>query len=315
MQQENQYIQSNDILTTYIADIAGTPLLKAEEERHLFQIVEVANAAQAKLNNGATKRQRRKLSQKVEAGNEARRDIVAANTRLVIKVATDHKKKTSAVPLVDLIQEGNIGLLKSIDKFDLQRGYRFSTYATWWIRQAVSRAIADQGRTIRLPVHRHDEIRKISAIIDAFVGQHGHKPTDEEIAMIIGKDLDRVKAIMDLCNRADTSSLDNFIYTNGDEAGDMYQFVVDEGTKTTEESAEHEMMKQRLDDIVNTLKPREANVIRMRFGLGIYRPHTLDEVGQKYELTRERIRQIEKEAMRKLRHPSKSRGLRDFAMA
>jgi RNA polymerase primary sigma factor len=226
----------------------------------------------------------------------------------------NHKKKTGSVPLIDLIQEGNIGLWKSIDKFDLQRGFRFSTYATWWIRQAVSRAIADQGRNIRLPVHRSDELTKVSAIIDRFIGQHGKPPTDQAIADIAGYTLDRVIGIMEIRNRADTSSLDKYIYASGDEDGSMYQFVVDEDAMTTEESAEHQEMKHRIDDIINTLKPREAKIIKMRYGLGGHRPHTLEEVGQKFTLTRERIRQIERDALKKLRHPRKSRRLRDFAM-
>jgi len=308
----NQIIRS-DILDIYMADSGGEPLLTREEEQRLFETIEAGNAAKVHLENGATADERIQLAKAIKDGEAAQEEMVLKNTRLVVNVATDHARKTGRVPLIDLIQEGNIGLIKSIDKFDYRRGFKFSTYATWWIRQCITRAIADQGRTIRLPVHRNDELNKVNYIIDNYITQHGYHPTNEDIADIAGFTVDRVVGIMDFRNRADTSSLDKYVYSESDDDGSMYQFVVDDDTLTTEESAELSEMRKNMEDIIDTLNPRSANVIRMRFGLCGHRAHTLDEVGKKYALTRERIRQIERDALKSLRHPSKSRRLREFA--
>jgi RNA polymerase primary sigma factor len=248
------------------------------------------------------------LEQLIEQGQQARKNLVKANTRLVVSVAKRYRGM--GMPFLDLIQAGNIGLLKAADKFDYRRGHKFSTYATWWIRQAVTRSLSDQGRTIRLPIHLSDRIRRVFKVAQRIEQEIGRRPTPEEIAKEIN-DLDTDKARWLLRVSRRSISLDKPL---GDEkdAGELGDFIVDESTPSPTQVAEKQLLRENLERILTDLTPREARVLRMRFGLNGDHAHTLKEVGEKIGVTRERVRQIEGKALRKLRHPRHSRLLRDY---
>jgi RNA polymerase primary sigma factor len=243
----------------------------------------------------------------IEQGQKARERLVEANTRLVVSVAK--KYRGMGIPFLDLIQAGNEGLLKAVDRFDHRRGHKFSTYATWWIRQAVTRFLSDQGRTIRLPVHLSDRIRRVFRVAQKIEQDIGRRPTPEEIADEI-KDLDSDKARWLLRVSRRSVSLDKPI---GDEkdSGELGDFIVDESTPSPAQVAEMRLLRENLERMLASLTPREARVLRMRFGLDGDRAHTLKEVGERIGVTRERVRQIVGKAIRKLRHPRHSRVLRD----
>jgi RNA polymerase primary sigma factor len=247
-----------------------------------------------------------KLQNAIDEGDAARRRLIRANTRLVISVAKRYVGQ--GVPFLDLVQEGNLGLMKAVDKFDYTRGYKFSTYATWWIRQAVSRAVSDQGRTIRLPVHIGDKLRLLHRASRELEQGQGRPASPEEIAGTLTVAPERVRRLLRLSRRP--LSLEQPV---GEEEETMLgSFIADEEAPPPPAMADNAILRERLEEILETLQPREARILRLRFGLQDGRNYTLEEVGQKFGLTRERIRQIEAHALNRLRHPSRSRQLRDF---
>jgi RNA polymerase primary sigma factor len=257
-------------------------------------------------NNGAEAQQRRELKMAIEDGRAAREHLITANTRLVVSIAKKYMGR--GVPFLDLIQEGNLGLMKAVGKFDYRRGYRFSTYATWWIRQTITRAIADQGRTIRVPVHMSDSIRRLYKTARKLEQDHGRKPTPEEIAAELNIEPRKVRWMLKVSWQP--LSLERPV--GEEEDSELGNFIEDESSPTPPQSAYQNILHEKVEEVLATLTPREARILRLRFGLHNGRSYTLEEVGQKFGLTRERIRQIEGKALRRLRHPRRSRQLREY---
>jgi RNA polymerase primary sigma factor len=249
---------------------------------------------------------RQELEAIVKEGEQAWEHLIKANTRLVVSVAKKYLGR--GVPFLDLIQEGNMGLMKAVMKFDYTRGFRFSTYATWWIRQAITRSIADQGRTIRIPVHMIDRIRELYKVSHQLEQDLGRKPFAREIAKEMNVNIRKVQWMM----RISWLPLSLETPVGDEEDSELGMFVEDEMTPTPMEMTFKSMLRDKIDEVLNTLSPREARILRMRFGLDNGRSYTLEEVGQKFGLTRERIRQIEGKALRQLRHPHKARQLKDY---
>ncbi len=300
-------IAADDTISLYLKEMARVPLLTPAEEIMLAKTLERGRKAQRKYEkNNNNEELTHRLLRYVRDGDRARDHLIKANTRLVVSIAK--KYMGQGVPFSDLIQEGNLGLMKAVEKFDYQRGYKFSTYATWWIRQAITRALADQGRTIRVPVHMSDRIRKLHQVSRQLEQVWGRKPTPEELADHM--DLEPAKVRWMLRVSRHPVSLERPV--GEEEDSELGNFIEDEEAPTPPDAAYHRLLQEKLEDVLSTLTPREARILRLRFGLQNGRSYTLEEVGKKFGLTRERIRQIEGQALRKLRHPRRSRQLRDY---
>ena len=301
-------ISSDDTISLYLKEMARVPLLTAEEEVSLSKALEQGLEAQKRLdrNHDLDEDARDELERLVVRGENARAHLIKANTRLVVSIAKRYLGQ--GVPFLDLIQEGNLGLIKAVEKFDYHRGHRFSTYATWWIRQSITRALADQGRVIRLPVHLSDRIRKVYQVAQQLEQDWGRQPTPEEIAEELNLPASKVQWMLKVSQRP--LSLEKPV--GEEEDSELGSFIPDDEAPTPPDTAYQHLLQERLNDVLTTLTPREARILRMRFGLQDGHSYTLEEVGRKFKLTRERIRQIEHEALDRLRHPSRSRQLRDY---
>jgi len=303
----SEEVSADDTTSLYLKEMARVPLLTPAEELKLAQRLEAGRRASTKLSQGRyDPGEEENLRELVRLGDLAREHLIRANTRLVVSVAK--KYVGQGVPFLDLIQEGNLGLMRAVDKFDYKRGYKLSTYATWWIRQAITRALADQGRTIRLPVHMGDRLRKIYRTARELEQEWGRPPTPEEIADAM--DLDPRKVRWMLRVSPHPLSLEKPVGEEEDE--ELGSFVEDEGTLEPAEATHQHLLHEGIEEVLSTLTPREARILRLRYGLQNGRSYTLEEVGRKFGLTRERIRQIESKALRRLRHPSRSRQLKDY---
>lgn len=300
-------ISSDDSIGLYLKEMARVPLLTTQEEIKLAKLLERGEAAQRRLSKDShAPEERRKLERAIDEGRVAREHLIKANTRLVVSIAKKYMGR--GVPFLDLIQEGNLGLMKAVEKFDYRRGYRFSTYATWWIRQTITRAIADQGRTIRVPVHMSDRIRRLYKTARHLEQERGRKPTPEEIAEELKLEPRKVRWMLRVSWRP--LSLEKPV--GEEEDNELGSFIEDDNTPTPTQSAYEHLLKEKMEEVLATLTPREARILRLRFGLVDGRSYTLEEVGQKFGLTRERIRQIEGKALRRLRHPRRSRQLKEY---
>lgn len=304
-----EHISADDTVGLYLKEMSRVPLLSVEEEIDLARRIERAEQARKELDNLKDRRKvakRKELERIIQDGILAREHLIKANTRLVVSIAKKYIGR--GVPFLDLIQEGNLGLMKAVSKFEVERGFRFSTYATWWIRQTITRAIADQGRTIRVPVHMTDRIRSMYKVSRQLEQQLGRPPTEEEIAQELQIEPKRVEWMQKVSWIP--ISLESPVGEEDDSEFGM--FVEDELTPPPSQTAYQNMLRERVEQVLSTLSPREARIIRLRFGLENGHPYTLEEVGQKFGLTRERIRQIEGKALRRLRHPCRSRLLKDY---
>ncbi|HHX45007.1 MAG TPA: sigma-70 family RNA polymerase sigma factor [Chloroflexi bacterium] len=300
-------ISADDTVSLYLKQMGQVRLLTGAEEVMLAQQIEEGDKARARLRDKSLSPEERARQQDlVDLGEQARVKLVEANTRLVVSVAK--KYIGQGVPFLDLIQEGNIGLMKAVEKFDYHRGYKFSTYATWWIRQGITRALAQQSRLIRLPVHAGDQIRRIYRIAEQLEQETGRRPTPEEIAEQTGLTPTKVERLLRISRYP--VSLERPVGDDGDtEFGD---FIEDDESPPPTEVAYQQLLRETLEEVMTALSPREARILRLRFGLRDGRAHTLEEVGEKFGLTRERIRQIEHQALDRLRHPHRSKQLRDY---
>ncbi|HEY58935.1 MAG TPA: sigma-70 family RNA polymerase sigma factor [Anaerolineae bacterium] len=297
-----------DPVGQYLKEMSRVPLLSHEEEIALAKRIERGREALRELQqlNGRHKKRRRELEVVIRDAQAAREHLIKANTRLVVSIAKRYIGH--GVSFADLIQEGNLGLMKAVDKYDYRRGFRFSTYATWWIRQTISRAIADHGRTIRVPVHMIDRIRAMYRKAQELEQQLGRPPTPAELAEALDLPERKVQWMMQV------SWLPLSLETpvGDDEESELGMFVEDRKTPGPAQMAYRNLLREKLEEVLATLPPREAMVLRLRYGLENGRAYTLEEVGQKFGLTRERIRQIENKALRRLRHPRRARQLKDY---
>jgi RNA polymerase primary sigma factor len=302
-----QAVDSGDSVGLYLSQVGGVPLLTRDEEVELSKRIERGREARAELANGITSKKRREeIEALIEDGEAAREHLILANMRLVISVAKKYMRR--GVPFLDLIQEGQIGLMRAVKKFDYRRGHKFSTYATWWIRQAITRAIADHGRTIRVPVHMGDQINRMLRTSHALTQDLGRDPTIEELAQALDLPSAKVDTMIRVSRRP--LSLEKPIDDDNDSV--MGDFIEDIEAPAPEEVTTQGLMEEHVHTMLEKLPPREARVLRLRYGVDGGRVHTLEEVGNKMGITRERVRQIEAQALRRLRHPSLRRELIDY---
>ena len=303
-------IPIRDTTGMYFHEMSRVPLLTRQEEvelSHKWQ--DARQARQALSQNSHDEKERARLRRQIREGIRARERLIMANTRLVVSIAKRYQGH--GMPFQDLIQEGNLGLMRAVDKFDPDLGYKFSTYATWWIRQAVTRALPDQGRTIRLPVHMSDSVRRLRRTVHDLEQETGRSPNVDEVAEAMGVDTDRVRWMMQVARRP--LSLQTPV--GEEEDSELGQFIEDEAAPMPTQVAEQALLRQELEELLESLTPREARVLSMRFGLEDGQPRSLEEIGNRFGVSRERIRQIEKQALQRLRHPRRSRRLRDYLAA
>jgi RNA polymerase primary sigma factor len=300
-------IDTDDTIGLYLKEVSRVPLLTAEEEVELAQRIERGRMAREELAKGnVSPRRRMELRRLIEDGWAAREHLITANSRLVISVAKKYMGR--GVPFLDLIQEGNIGLIRATKKFDYRRGHKFSTYATWWIRQAVTRAIADQGRTIRVPVHMGDQINKLLRVQHQLTQRLGREPSVEELADALEVPPKKVENMIQVARRP--LSLET--PTDDEEDSVLGDFIEDDEAAPPDDTATYNLLREHLSEVLNGLPPREVRILQLRYGLLDGQAYTLEEVGRKMGVTRERVRQIEAQALSRLRHPSIRRKLRDY---
>ena len=319
--EEEELVDPNDLVDSfsiddpvrmYLKEIGKVPLLSADEEIALATRMNAKNDAEARIKaaeeSGETipEEEIASLKKTIKDGEKAKQKLAEANLRLVVSIAKRYVGR--GMLFLDLIQEGNLGLIKAVEKFDYTKGYKFSTYATWWIRQAITRAIADQARTIRIPVHMVETINKVIRVSRQLLQSLGHDPSPEEISAEMGMPVDKVREILKIAQ--EPVSLETPI--GEEEDSHLGDFIPDEGASEPSEAASFTLLQEQLVDVLSTLTPREEKVLKLRFGIEDGRPRTLEEVGKEFNVTRERIRQIEAKALRKLRHPSRSKKLKDF---
>ena len=312
-------VSIEDPVRMYLTEIGKVPLLSAEEEIELAKNMEAGAVAKEKIailksrEENATeeelaeiKEEIKNLQKDLDAGDEAKKRLAEANLRLVVSIAKRYVGR--GMLFLDLIQEGNLGLIKAVEKFDYRKGYKFSTYATWWIRQAITRAIADQARTIRIPVHMVETINKLIRVSRQLLQELGREPSPEEIAAEMNMPVERVREILKISQ--EPVSLETPI--GEEEDSHLGDFIQDDNVPVPADAAAFTLLKEQLEEVLGTLTEREQKVLTLRFGLEDGRARTLEEVGKEFNVTRERIRQIEAKALRKLRHPSRSRKLKDY---
>jgi len=299
-------IESDDTVSLYLREVGNIPLLTADQEIDLAQRIERGRQAYESLTGGAGAVESHHLWTSIGDGEAARHHLTKANSRLVIAMAK--KYMNQGVPFLDLIQEGNLGLMKAVEKFDWRRGFKFSTYATWWVRQAITRAIADQGRTIRVPVHMSDRIRRLFQVSRQIEQTLGREPTVDEIAAALEMPIAKIQWMMRIARAP--LSLEKPV--GDDRDSELGDFIEDDEFPAPPAAAAHALLCEEIETLLTALPPREARVIELRFGLLDGRPHTLKEVGEKFGVTRERIRQIETEALERLRLIGRASRLREF---
>lgn len=312
-------VSVEDPVRMYLKEIGKVPLLSADEEIELAQNMEDGAVATEKINvlkgrlDGASEEEKAEIKEEiktlqrdVDKGADAKKRLAEANLRLVVSIAKRYVGR--GMLFLDLIQEGNLGLIKAVEKFDYKKGYKFSTYATWWIRQAITRAIADQARTIRIPVHMVETINKLIRVSRQLLQELGREPSLEEIAKEMNMPVERVREILKISQ--EPVSLETPI--GEEEDSHLGDFIKDDNVPVPADAAAFTLLKEQLEEVLGTLTEREQKVLTLRFGLEDGRARTLEEVGKEFNVTRERIRQIEAKALRKLRHPSRSRKLKDY---
>jgi RNA polymerase primary sigma factor len=298
---------SADLVRAYLKEIGKTPLLTAEQEVELSQRIEAGLFAKYKLvQKGLSAGLKKDLEWLVRDGEKAKQHLLEANLRLVVSIAKRYLGR--GMLFLDVIQEGNLGLIRAVEKFDYTKGFKFSTYATWWIRQAITRAMADQARTIRIPVHMVEQINKLTRLQRELLASLGREATPEELATELELTIDRVLEIQGYAR--EPISLQAAVGDEGDSS--LGDFIEDSDAPLAVDVVAYSMMQEQLHDVLTTLSEREAAVVKMRFGLTDGEPKTLDQIGHEFGLTRERIRQIESKTLSKLRHPSRSQKLRDY---
>ena len=312
-------VSIEDPVRMYLKEIGKVSLLSAEEEIEFAKKIEDGAAAEIKLKDlekmlktaegeerDTLEKEKKELGYVIADGDAAKQKLAEANLRLVVSIAKRYVGR--GMLFLDLIQEGNLGLIKAVEKFDYRKGYKFSTYATWWIRQAITRSIADQARTIRIPVHMIETINKLVRTSRQMLSEMGREPVPEELAARLSMPLEKVRKVMKIAK--EPVSLEAPV--GDEEDSSLGDFIADDNALQPLDSAIHSNLKETCTRILSSLTPREERVLRMRFGIGMNTDHTLEEVGQQFNVTRERIRQIEAKALRKLKHPSRSRKLRSF---
>lgn len=299
---------TDDVMALYLGEISRIPLLSAKDERRLAKLAERGRRAEKRLQDSPSlpDGEQDRLQRQVCAGERAREQLISANSRLVVSVAKRYAGLGVSLP--DLIQEGNIGLIRAVEKFDYRRGYKLSTYATWWIRQAITRALAEQGRMIRLPVHTCERLSQLIKATRMLAQDLGREPELSEVALQVGLPLDKVQTILSQAQQP--LSLD--MPVGEDREGRLGDFMEDDSARVPSEAMWASLLQQQMQELLSSLSPREDRILQMRYGLRDGHTYTLDEVGSRFGLTRERIRQIEAQALGKLRQPHRSEKLKDY---